>query len=141
MEMMTTRRRWSTTGRWRMCLSVIVRHAEDHVPRHERAHRLGEHRLVTHGGAHDVALGEDADRPALRVDDDERADVVLGEQRERLSDRLLRLHGDDLGPFPGEETRDGHGTLLLPAHAAARRRTRCYRRRRLAAAQSAASTP
>src|SRR5438093_6761367 len=41
--------------------------------------------------------------------------ILLGEQGERLADRLLRLHGNDLGPLLGEEARDGHGTLLPPA--------------------------
>ena len=91
---------------------VVAGHAEDQVARHEIADLLREHRLVLHGGADDVALGEHAHRPPALVDDDERADVVLGEHPERLPDRLLRPDRDDFVTLGGEDAGDVHGGLL-----------------------------
>ena len=90
-------------------LQVVVGDADHHVTGHQLGDRAAEELLVAGGGAHDVALGEDADRPPGLVHDDHGPDVVLGQQREGLADRLLRTDGDHPDALAGQDVRDVHG--------------------------------
>ena len=87
----------------------VVRGQSHHdVPRHEALHRALEDALVADRLAHDVALGDDPDGGARLAHHDERADVVLGEEPERLTDGLLGPNRDHAAPLARQDVRDGH---------------------------------
>src|SRR5262245_4079211 len=86
---------------------VIVGLAGNDISGHQVGDHADEELLVARGFAHDVALRQDADR-ALAVDGDQRADVVLIQQPERLPYRLLGAHRHGHRAFPSEDVRDVH---------------------------------
>ena len=62
---------------------------------------------------HDVALGEDAGDLAAGVDDDDGADAVLVEERDRLGDRRDAPHGVDGAALALKDMLDLHVLVLL----------------------------
>ena len=92
-----------------------VCHAESAPPGNDADRRdgLGEQAgtvLVQPAG--DVALGDDAVDPLSVGGDDEGADVVLGEQRQRRAHALPGVHGGDLVALAAQQLADLHDDLL-----------------------------
>ena len=60
---------------------------------------------------HHVAFGEDPLHAAVRVDDDQGADMLGCEHVNNVAQRAVRLHGDDVTAFAGDDASDGHPGL------------------------------
>src|SRR3972149_896850 len=100
-------------------LQIVFRRAHDHVLGHQFTHRVAQEMLVPDGPPHDAPFRDDADRPIVLVHNDQRADVVRCQLRERLPDRLLGADGEHVATLPGQHVGDIHG-LSLPSRCSSR---------------------
>src|SRR5262245_17823440 len=85
--------------------------ARDDFARHHLRQRLREPaRTLLREHAHDVALGQDADDPAIRAEHKQRADFVFGERAHRGFERRRGLDRNDVATLGGENVLDVHGS-------------------------------
>src|SRR6516164_8559996 len=89
----------------------LRRAAGDDFAGHDLRQRLCEHaRSMLSEHAHDIALGQDADDPAIRAEHEQRADLIFSERAYRGFEGRRGLDRNDVATLGGKNVLDVHGS-------------------------------